>query len=50
MDYNETRHGFNDWSSKPGVDLMIFPNGIKYLGKSNHLLKRLLAHISKFKK
>lgn len=50
MDYNETRHGFNDWSYKPGVYLMIFPNGMKYLGKSNHVGKRLVAHISKFKK
>lgn len=50
FDYQQVKSGEMEWSRKPGVYLMVFPNGMKYLGKSNHLGKRLISHISGFRK
>lgn len=37
------------WYDSSGVYLMIFSNGMKYLGKSNKLGSRLSTHISEFR-
>lgn len=49
LDYKKVKNG-EGWSSAAGVYLMVFPNGMNYIGKSNHIGKRLISHISAFKK
>lgn len=49
LNYTEIKNG-QKWSMDAGVYLMLFPNGMKYIGKSNHLGKRLISHVSAFKK